>query len=105
LEIIDKILREAYEWPLKRAEREVLTAGTLVCKSWLPLARHLLYQSLIVETGDPWATKKPGTFGREELLQQSHLLGFTRSLSIHVIGKYDTATMPLFYESDAPEES
>ncbi len=102
MEIVDRILREACEWPLSRAERQVLTACALVCKPWLPLARRLLYNSLIVERSRAYASRNPGTLGPEALLHQSHLLGFTRSLSIHVIGE-STATLPLF--SDVPQGS
>ena len=95
MEIIDKILREACEWPLSGAERQVLTACALVCKSWLPLTRRLLYHSLIVEGSRACASRKPGTLGPEALLRRSHLLGFVRTLSIRVIDEY-TATLPLF---------
>ena len=88
LEIIDMILREACKFPLSRAEHKVLIACTLVCKSWLPLARRLLYESVIVQTGSAYATtRSPGTIGSKELLQQSHVLEFTRSLSISVLGE------------------
>ncbi|KAH9002479.1 hypothetical protein EDB86DRAFT_2827416 [Lactarius hatsudake] len=105
-EIIDRILREACEWPLRRAERQMLTAASLVCKSWLPLAQHLLYRSVTVLQYSPAAyiSRSPGTFTTEALLQRSHLLRFTRSLSIHVLGK-STATLPPFSEDDAPEGS
>ncbi|KAI9467361.1 hypothetical protein BJY52DRAFT_1238019 [Lactarius psammicola] len=102
LEIVDRILREACEWPLSRAERQVLTACALVCKSWLPLSRRLLYHSLIVERSRAFASRNSGTLGPEALLHRSHLLQFTRSLSIHVIDE-STATLPLF--SDVPQGS
>ncbi len=106
MEIIDRILREACEWPLSLsgAERQVLIASTLVCKSWFPVARHLLYYSVIVENSCTYASRNPGTFLPEALLQQSHLLEFTRSLSIRVLGR-STATLPLFSEDDAPDGS
>ncbi|KAH9021157.1 hypothetical protein EDB85DRAFT_2001395 [Lactarius pseudohatsudake] len=95
LEIIDRILKEPCEWPLRRAERQMLTAASLVCKSWLPLAQALALPPAYI-------SRSPGTFRTETLLQRSHLLGFTRSLSIHVLGK-STATLPPSSEDDAPE--
>ncbi|KAF8261765.1 hypothetical protein EI94DRAFT_1745185 [Lactarius quietus] len=97
LEIVDKILEEACEWPLSGAERQVLIACALVCKSWLPLSRRLLYHSLIVENSRAYASRIPGTLGPEGLLNRSHLLGFVHSLSIRVIDE-STATLPLFSE-------
>jgi hypothetical protein len=76
----------------------VLTACTLVCKSWLPPARRLLYRYVTVDTG---RGRSPGTLDPEALLQRSHLLGFTRSLSILVRGK--PPTLPLFSENDSPK--
>ncbi|KAH9002478.1 hypothetical protein EDB86DRAFT_315083 [Lactarius hatsudake] len=102
LEIVDRILREVCEWPLRGAERQMLTACALVCKSWLSLARRLLYHSLTVESSRAYASRKPGTLGPEALLHRSHLLGFIRSLSIRVIDE-STATLPLF--SDVPQGS
>ncbi|KAH9071541.1 hypothetical protein EDB83DRAFT_2673596 [Lactarius deliciosus] len=102
LEIVDRILREACEWPLRGAERQTLTACALVCKSWLSLTRRLLYHSLTVESSRAYASRKPGTLGPEALLHRSHLLGFIRSLSIRVIDEF-TATLPLF--SDVPQGS
>jgi hypothetical protein len=108
LEIIDLILREACDlkYPLNREERQVLTACSLVCKSWLLLAQYLLYYSVIVKTDSgrdlpPWI---PGTFRPKALLQQSHILEFTRSLSIHVRGEYK-ATLPLASEDGSPNGS
>ena len=104
------ILREACEWPLIRieatrsgTERQILTmltACALVCKYWLPLARRLLYHSVIVETGRAYDSRNVGTCGPKALLQQSHLLAFTRSLSIDVHGK-STASIPLFPEDSS----
>ncbi|KAF8261768.1 hypothetical protein EI94DRAFT_1745194 [Lactarius quietus] len=87
LDVIDIILREACEWRHGREGRQVLTACTLVCKSWLPLSQRLLYRSVIVETGHANTSRSPGRFGTEALLQRSHLLRYTRSLSILVRGK------------------
>jgi hypothetical protein len=101
LEIVDKILGEACEWPLSRAERQVLATCVLVCKSWLPLARRLLYHSLVVESSRPYAPRTAGTLGLEALLHRSHLLGFIRSLSIRV--HESTVLPPLF--SDIPRGS
>ncbi|KAH9032942.1 hypothetical protein EDB84DRAFT_1561819 [Lactarius hengduanensis] len=105
LEIIHRILKEACEWPLRRAERQMLAAASLVCKSWLPLAQHLLYLSVTVLQYSPaYIFRSPGTFTTEALLQRSHLLGFTQSLSIHV-HDISTATLPPFPEDDGPEGS
>ena len=82
----------------------MLIAGALVCKSWLPLAQRLLYHSLIVENSLADASRNPGTFLPEVLLHRSHLLGFTRSLTIRVLNEF-TVTLPLFSEDDAPERS
>ena len=57
-----------------------MAACALVCKSWLPLAQRSLYRSVTVET--TYASRAPGILVPEELLQRSHLLGFTRSLGI-----------------------
>ena len=81
----------------------MLTAGTLVCKSWLPLAQRLLYHSLHVETSRAYVRPNPGTLEPEALLQQSHLLGFTRSLSICVLS--ESTTVPLFSGGGGPEGS
>ena len=70
---------------MERAERQVLTSTTLVCKSWLPLAQRLLYHSVIVEICRTGAN--PGTIGPKALLQKSHLLEFTRSLSVRLLDK------------------
>ena len=102
LEIIDIILREASKWPFRREERQVLTACTLVCKSWLPLAQRLLYHSVIVEADSAVVSRSPGRLGLEALLQRSHLLGFTRSLSIRVLGE-GTANLPLSSKDDFPK--
>ena len=80
----------------------MLTACALVCKSWLPLARRLLYHSLIVESSRPYASRNAGTLGPEALLRRSHLLGYIRSLSIRVVHEPITA-LPLF--SDIPRGS
>ncbi|KAH8982820.1 hypothetical protein EDB92DRAFT_1892895, partial [Lactarius akahatsu] len=83
----------------------MLTAASLVCKSWLPLAQHLLYRSVtVIQYSPAHILRIPGTFTTEALLQRSHLLGFTRSLSIHVHGR-STATLPPFSEDDGPEGS
>ncbi|KAH9062315.1 hypothetical protein EDB87DRAFT_1821308 [Lactarius vividus] len=41
LEIVDSILREACEWPLRRAERQILTSTSLVCKYCIALPTSL----------------------------------------------------------------
>ena len=108
LEVIHVILREAcnLKYPLNREERQLLTACTLVCKSWLPLAQYLLYYSVIIKTdsGRDYPPCIPGTFRPKTLLQQSHVLEFTRSLSIHVLGEYKT-TLPLPSEDDSQKGS
>ncbi|KAN0128546.1 hypothetical protein V8E53_013591 [Lactarius tabidus] len=108
LEIIDVILREAcnLKYPLNREERQVLIACTLVCKSWLPLTQYLLYYSVIVKTGRrrDYLPRIPGTFRPKALLQQSHILEFTRSLSIHARSEYK-ATLPLSSEDDSAKGS
>ena len=71
----------------------MLTASALVCKSWLPLSRRLLYHLLIVEGSCAYASRKVGILRPEALLHRSHLLGFVRSLSIRTIDE-STATLP-----------
>ncbi|KAF8261766.1 hypothetical protein EI94DRAFT_760354 [Lactarius quietus] len=104
LDIVEIILREACKWPLRREERQVLTACTLVCKSWLLLSERLLYRSVIVETGYDNAianaSRSPGTHRPKTLLRRSHLLRFTRSLSIHASGKSPVTVLPLFSDDD-----
>ena len=90
----------ACKWPLSREERRSLIACTLVCKSWLPLAQCLLYYSVIVKSGRDYPSRNPGTFRSKALLQQSHILEFTRSLSIYVRGK-SAATVPLPSENNS----
>jgi hypothetical protein len=66
----------------------MMVACSLVCKSWLPIAQSLLYHSVIVQAGSYYAaTRDPGACGSKELLQRAHVLEFTRSLSISVLGK------------------
>ena len=87
-EIIIAILEKACELPLSRKDRQLLVACTLVCKYWLPLARSLLYDSVIVQAGSYYAnTQDPGACGSTALLKQPHVLDFTKSLFISVIGK------------------
>ena len=82
------ILEKACKLPLSREDRQVLVACTLVCKSWLPLARRLLYDSVTVQAGSYYATiQDHGACGSKALLKQPHVLEFTRSLSIAVLGK------------------
>lgn len=102
LEIIEKILGEACEGPMSGVERQTLTACALVSKSWLPLARRLLYHSLVVENSRPYARRSPGTLGPAALLHRSHLLGFIRSLSIRVVHESPAAVPPF---SDIPQGS
>ncbi|KAH9985193.1 hypothetical protein BJV74DRAFT_886328 [Russula compacta] len=101
LEIVDKILRETCELPLRRADRQVLSACAVVCKSWLPFAQSLLYHSLTVENSRVYVSRTPGTLGPATLLHRSHLLAFTRSLTIRVIDEF-AATLPLFAEEGIP---
>jgi hypothetical protein len=61
----------------------------------------VLYRSVTVETGAADVSQSPGTVTLEALLQEPHLLGLTRSLSIIVRGK--TTTLPLFSENDSPK--
>ncbi|KAI0249995.1 hypothetical protein BJV78DRAFT_626326 [Lactifluus subvellereus] len=97
LEIVDRILKEACEFPLCRADRQALRACALVCKSWLPLVRGLLYHSLTVENSRPYVSRTPGTLGPATLFRRSHLLMFTRSLTIHIIDEFAT-TLSLITE-------
>jgi hypothetical protein len=100
LEIIHKIIREACELPLCREDWQVLRACAIVCTSWLPFARSLLYHSLTIENTRIDVSRTPGTLGPAVLLQRSHLLAFTRSLSVRVIDEF-TATRSIFAE-DGP---
>jgi hypothetical protein len=80
----------------------MLSACILVCKSWLPLAQCLLYYSVIVKTGLHYSPRNPGTLKPEVLLQQPHILEFTKSFSIYVRGKSEsTATLPLSSKDDS----
>lgn len=104
LDIVVMILKEAGKLPLSRADRQVLVACTLVCKSWLPLAQSLLYHSVIVQAGSYYAvTRDPGTCGSRALLQQSHVLEFTRSLSISVHGKAPAKSLKHLSEDFTPK--
>lgn len=73
----------------------------MVCKSWLPFAQGLLYHSLTVENSRAYVSRTPGTLGPAILLHRSHLLAFTRSLTIRVIDEF-AATLPLFAEESIP---
>ncbi len=78
----------------------MLKACAVVCRSWLPFTRSLLYHSLTIENTRVDVSRTPGTLGPAALLQRSHLLTFTRSLSVRVIDEF-TATRPIFAQ-DAP---
>ena len=95
LEIIHKIIRETCELPLRREDRQVVRACAITCKSWLPFARSLLYHSLTIENTRLDVSRTPGTLGPAVLLQRSHLLTFTRSLTVRVIDEF-TSTRPIF---------
>ena len=75
----------------------MLRAFALVCKSWLPFARSLLYHSLTIENSRIDVSRTPGTLGPAALLQRSHLLTFIRSLTVPVIDEL-VATLPNFQE-------
>lgn len=75
----------------------MLRACALVCKSWLPFVRGLLYHSLTVENSRLYFSRTPGTLGPATLLHRSHLLMFTRSLTIDVIDEF-AATISLIAE-------
>jgi hypothetical protein len=97
LEIVDRILKEACELPLRKKDRQMLSACALVCKSWLPFVQSLLYHSLTVENSRLYVSRTPGTLGPATLFHRSHLLMFTQSLTIHVIDEF-AATIPLISE-------
>ena len=75
----------------------MIRAFALVCKSWLPIARSLLYHSLTIENSRIDVSRTPGTLGPAALLQRSHLLTFTRSLTVRVIDEL-AATLPIFVQ-------
>lgn len=100
LEIIHKIIRETCELPLRREDWQVLRACAIVCKSWLPFTRSLLYHSLTIENTRIDVSRTPGTLGPAVLLQRSHLLTFTRSLTVRVIDEL-TASRSIFAQ-DGP---
>lgn len=95
LEIIHKIIRETCELPLRREDWRWIRTCAIVCKSWLPFARSLLYHSLTIENTRIDVSRTPGTLGPAVLLQRCHLLTFTRSLNVRVIDEF-TATRPIF---------
>ncbi|KAF8464942.1 hypothetical protein DFH94DRAFT_784385 [Russula ochroleuca] len=96
LEIVDQIIKEACELPLRREDRQVLRACALVCKSWLPFARSLLYHSVTIENTRMDVSRTSGTLGPVALLhQRSHLLTYTRSFTIRVIDEI-VASSPIF---------
>jgi len=101
LELIYKILRETCELPPRGADRQLLSACAVVCKSWLPFVQSLLYHSLTVENSRVYVSRTPGTLGPAALLHRSHLLRFTRSLTVRVIDEF-AATLPLFAEEGNP---
>lgn len=84
---------------MRREDRQVLRTCAVVCKSWLPFARSLLYHSLTIENTRIDVSRTPDTLGPAVLLQRSHLLTFTRSLSVRVIDEL-TATRPIFATKD-----
>lgn len=101
LEIIDKILRETCELPPRGADRQLLSVCAVVCKAWLPFAQSLLYHSLTVENSRIHVSRTPGTLGPGALIHRSHLLTFTKSLTIRVVDKPGT-TLPIFTEEAIP---
>ncbi|KAH9960402.1 hypothetical protein BC827DRAFT_391433 [Russula dissimulans] len=101
LELIYKILRETCELPLRGPDRQLLSACAVVCKSWLPFVQSLLYHSLTVENSRVYVSRTPGTLGPAAILHRSHLLRFTRSLTVRVIDEFAT-TLPLFAEESNP---
>lgn len=101
LEIVDKILRETCELPPRGADRQLLSACAVVCKSWLPFAQSLLYHSLTVENSRFHVSRTPGTLGPAALLHRSHLLMFTKSLIIRVVDEF-ARTLPVFTEEGIP---
>ncbi|KAH9977442.1 hypothetical protein BJV77DRAFT_1074170 [Russula vinacea] len=101
LELVDKILKEACELPLRREDRQVLRACAVVCKSWLPFARSLLYHSVTIENTRMDASRTPGTLGPATLLhQRSYLLTFTRSLTIRVVD--ESTSSPSSFTQEGP---
>lgn len=101
LEIVDKILREACELPPRGADRRLLSACAVVCKSWQPFAQSLLYHSLTVENSLAHVSRNPGTLGPGALIHRSHLLTFTKSLTIRVVDEF-AKTLPVFAEEGIP---
>ncbi|KAI9507501.1 hypothetical protein F5148DRAFT_1204341 [Russula earlei] len=101
LELVYKILREACELPPRAGDRHLLCACAVVCKSWHPFAQSLLYHSLTVENSRVYVSRTPGTVGPAALLYRSHLLRFTRSLTVRIIDEF-AATLPLFSEEGVP---
>ncbi|KAI0265841.1 hypothetical protein BC834DRAFT_843324 [Gloeopeniophorella convolvens] len=91
LEIIDKILREACEFPLHVDDRRTLSACARVCKSWLPFVQELLYHTITIENTRAFTPRTPGTLGQAALLRRPHLLSSTRSLTVGVVD--DSSTM------------
>jgi hypothetical protein len=81
----------------------MLSACAVVCKSWLPFVRGLLYHSLTVQNSRINVPRPPGTLGPAVLLHRSHLLTFTRSLTVRVIDEF-AAAIPLFAEEGVPGE-
>lgn len=73
----------------------MLKACAVICKSWLPFARSLLYHSLTIENTRIDVSRTPGTLGPATLLRRSHLLTFTRSLTVPVVDEFAT-TRPIF---------
>jgi hypothetical protein len=80
---------------LRKEDWQVLRACAVVCKSWLPFTRSLLYHSLTIENTRIDVSRTPGTLGPAVLLKRSYLLTFTRSLSVRVIDEH-TTTRPVF---------
>ncbi len=94
------IIRETCELPLRREDRKMLSAYALVCKSWLPFTRSLLYRSLTIENTRIDVSRTPGTLGPVTLLQRAHLLAFTRSLTVRVNDEF--ATTRTIFAQDGP---
>jgi hypothetical protein len=89
IDIVDRILKKAYEFPQFKEDWRILNAYALVCKSWLPMAQSWLYQ--LFKNNRYHGRTTPGTLGPATLLYFPQLLAITRSLTIHVIDEILTS--------------
>jgi hypothetical protein len=89
IEIVDRILKRAYEFPQSNEDWRVLNACALVCKAWLPVAQSWLYQ--LFKNSRYHGRTTPGTLGPATLRYRPQLLAVTRSLTIHVIDEIPTS--------------